>query len=116
MDGAMIASVVDGKVHVTEMVSGKTFKFLLIPHQDTEAGTQTVFAVDTQLDRIATCITELNGIPTQVLKGNFVQKMIATLEKAKHALKSAVDAVGDLHEEKSDDKKTDNASSLSAKN
>jgi hypothetical protein len=83
MDGAMIAEVKDNRILVVTMFDGKPQKFQLIPYVETEAGTQSVLSYDAELDRIATCITEFNGIPTEVIKNKFVMRAMELVEKSK---------------------------------
>ena len=80
---AMIAEVKDNKILVVTLNGDKTRKFQLIPYVETEDGTQQTFDTEIELDRIAVCITEFNGVPTEIIRKNFVSRTMQLVEKSK---------------------------------
>jgi hypothetical protein len=88
----------DHPVHIMQALDSDTFieirlasgkRFKLIPYEETKDGDQQSLDLQGELNRIACCITALDGVKTEVIVRNFVGRLIAEVQKSMKALTGA---------------------------
>lgn len=73
------------------MADGKRFK--LIPYEETKDGDQQPMDRRLELNRIAACITALDGLKTEAIVRNLVGRLLERVNVSMVALKNAQEAI-----------------------